>query len=374
MGPRLIGAFCALLCACSAAHPQPASQSTAPACREVDANASEWQAIDRQYARLGRAIRAKDFDTMVALYAPVFEVREPNVGGQPPLLTREQSLELQRNRLALVVETRLISNTILELVSCGDRATATVLQQWYRTQMVGDRARLVESTAVQDEEWHRTPQGWVRGDIFNLRPGASAVDSKRFDPSQPWREDAPPYEPFADAPAAAPVVAPHACRPAEPDSPLWQGIGHAYWRIGDAIRRRDEAALLALYAPEFETRLEDGTVWNREQAIAYARAGIAQVRDTRLVSNTILALEDCGNRATASVLQQWYRTQLFGGEVRRLETAVVQDEAWISTPGGWLRGGVSNVRRGAWMVDGRRVDPGRPFDPEAPPFEPYAEE
>lgn len=154
-------------------------------------------------------------------------------------------------------------------------------------------------------------------------------------------------------------------------SPLWQAIGHGYYLIADAVRRRDEAALLTLYAPKIEARWPDGTVWNREQAVAYARAGIQQVRETRLTSNVILALQDCGNRAVAAVLQQWYRTQEVQGQLRKIETAAVQEELWVSTAEGWKRSGVSNVRRGAWMVDGKRVDPDRPFDASAPPYEPF---
>jgi hypothetical protein len=48
---------------------------------------------------------------------------------------------MERARLAAVKETRLISNTITRLLDRGDRVTATVLQQWYRTQMVGNVLR-----------------------------------------------------------------------------------------------------------------------------------------------------------------------------------------------------------------------------------------
>jgi hypothetical protein len=370
--------LCALLFAAFAAPRPGVAQGVdgpvPPGCRPVDATSPEWQAIGRRYATLARAMREKNFDAMVRLYAPTFEVREANAGGQPPLLTREQSIELQRNRMASVVETKLISNTILRLISCGDRVTATVLQQWYRIQMVGDRTVLVETAAVQDEEWQRTPQGWLRGNIGNLRSGAMLVDSKRNDPSRPYNRNAPPFEPFPLEPAVpGPVAAAHACRPGDPASPTWQAIGRGYARISDALRRRDLNAMLATMAPNIETRPGDGTVWNRERVAAYARAGIEQVRETRLTSNTILALRDCGDRATATVLQQWYRTQLFAGQVRRLETAAVQDEEWVSMPQGWLRGSVTNVRRGAWMVDGKRVNPDRPTDLDAPAWEPFPE-
>jgi hypothetical protein len=198
MRPRLLAVFLVALCAGAASAVAAPRAVSSAACREVDSSALEWQAIGRQYARLGRAIRAKDFDAMVALYAPTFEVRESRAQGGGGAATREQSIELQRNRMASVVATRLISNTIVKLVSCGDRATATVLQQWYRTQTIGGRDRRIETAAVQDEEWVRTPAGWLRGDISNIHPGAWLLDDKRLDPSQPYREDAPPYEPYPE--------------------------------------------------------------------------------------------------------------------------------------------------------------------------------
>ena len=75
-----------------------------------------------------------------------------------------------------VKESRLVSNTITRLLDCGDRVTATVLQQWYRTQMVGDVLRNIETAAVQDEEWVKTADGWKRGIIGNVHPGAWVVD------------------------------------------------------------------------------------------------------------------------------------------------------------------------------------------------------
>lgn len=212
MSYKLLGLFLILLCTGFAAPP--VTPAPAPACHDADSSSPEWQAIGRQYTRLGRAMRAKDFDAMVALYAPTFEVRESRAQGGGGAATREQSIELQRGRMALVVETRLISNTILRLQSCGDRATATVLQQWYRVMNVGGQQRVVETAAVQDEEWVRTPSGWLRGNISNIHPGAWLVDDKRSDPSQPYRADAPPFEPFLRAPAAAPATMPHPCRPA----------------------------------------------------------------------------------------------------------------------------------------------------------------
>lgn len=182
--------------------------------------------------------------------------------------------------------------------------------------------------------------------------------------------------------AAAPSRSNEKCRLEEDGaSPTWQAIGRQYSKLARAMQRKDLDALFALYAPSFEVRLPKeelatsttGPVWNREQSLATQRARLAAVKESRLVSNTITRLLDCGDRATATVLQQWYRTQMVGNVLRNIETAAVQDEEWVKTADGWKRGNISNVHPGAWVVDGKRIDPSKGYDPDAPAYEPYPE-
>jgi hypothetical protein len=184
----------------------------------------------------------------------------------------------------------------------------------------------------------------------------------------------------ADA-ASRPGAASQQCRLIEDAaSPTWNAIGQQYSKLARAIQRKDFDAMLALYAPTFEVKVpkgelarQTGPVWNREQSLAYQKAGLERVQQTRLISNTITRLNDCGNRAVATVLQQWYRTQNMAGGLHKVETAAVQDEEWIKTADGWKRGNIGNVHTGAWLVDGKRVDPGKGFNPNAPPYDPYPE-
>jgi len=163
---------------------------------EVDRNHPTWQAIDAQYAKLADAMKKKDIDALFALYTPDYHVVMPN--GET--WTREQSLAYQRNGLARVEQTSHISNTILRLVACGDHATATVLQQWHRTQTMAGKVRNVETTAVQDEEWTRTAEGWKRGNIHEVVNGAAFVDGKRVDTTKPYDPDAPAFDPWVRTP------------------------------------------------------------------------------------------------------------------------------------------------------------------------------
>ena len=153
--------------------------------------------------------------------------------------------------------------------------------------------------------------------------------------------------------------------------PVWKAIDAQYAKLAEAMRKKDLDALFALYTPDFHAVTPTGEVWTRERSLAYQRNGMAQVKETTHISNTILRLTLCGDEATATVLQQWYRTQWMAGKLRRVETNAVQDEHWVKTPDGWKRGNIDEVKNGAAFVDGKRVDTNKPYDPEAPAYDPY---
>jgi tetratricopeptide (TPR) repeat protein len=153
--------------------------------------------------------------------------------------------------------------------------------------------------------------------------------------------------------------------------PVWKTIDAQYGKLAEAMRKKDIDSLFALYTPDFHAVTPTGEVWTRERSLAYQRNGLAQVKETTHISNTILRLTICGDEATATVLQQWYRTQMMAGNPRRVETNAVQDEKWVKTPDGWKRGDIFEVKNGAAFVDGKRVDTNKSYDPEAPPYDPY---
>jgi hypothetical protein len=70
------------------------------------------------------------------------------------------------------------------------------------------------------------------------------------------------------------------------------------------------------------------------------------------------------------VLQEITRTRMIDGQRRRIETSVLQDETWSKGSGGWKLKFVGNVHDQRNFVDGKRVDPTKPYDPKAPPYQP----
>lgn len=153
--------------------------------------------------------------------------------------------------------------------------------------------------------------------------------------------------------------------------PVRKALQAQYARLAVAIKKKDIDALFALYTPDFHAVIPTGEVWNRERALAYQRNGLALVKETTHISNTIVRLVLRGeNEATATVLQVWYRTQTMAGKLRRVETQAVQDEEWTRMPDGWKRGNILDVQNGVAFVDGKRVDTNKPYDPEAPAYDP----
>ena len=76
------------------------------------------------------------------------------------------------------------------------------------------------------------------------------------------------------------------------------------------------------------------------------------------------------DQAVMTVRQAYSRMQLVNGKLRKVETSVTQDETWVRTPHGWKRRFVTNEPDSEWYVDGERVEPGKPYDENAPPYEP----
>ena len=154
--------------------------------------------------------------------------------------------------------------------------------------------------------------------------------------------------------------------------PRWQQLDGQYARIERAMAANDAKQLFAVYAPDFEAHMMNGEVWSFKDSAAHSTAGFDSVKENISISNEILDLVSCGpTTLKATVLQQWTRRQMSEGKLRLYQTVTVQDETWILREGEWKRRLVDNIRPGAWMVDLKRVDPTKPYDPEAPAYDPH---
>jgi hypothetical protein len=117
-------------------------------------------------------------------------------------------------------------------------------------------------------------------------------------------------------------------------------------------------------------QLPNGVRQSTEDSKAYLRASFGQVTRTLHVSFDIETLTVQGDTAMAEIHQQWRREQNKAGRLRTVETDAHQREWWLKTLQGWRLFFIDDVRPGVWKVDGKRIDPSQPYDPDAPPYEP----
>jgi uncharacterized protein DUF4440 len=152
--------------------------------------------------------------------------------------------------------------------------------------------------------------------------------------------------------------------------PVRRALEEQYAKIAEATRKKDLVALLALRTPDFTVKTANAETWSYEQSADYAKRGFEQVQSIVSLSFTIETINVSGNEAAAIIHQQWFRMQLMKGKLRRVDTSAVQRETWINTPEGWRLRLIDDVHPGAWFVDGKRVDPSKPYDPDAPAYHP----
>jgi hypothetical protein len=154
--------------------------------------------------------------------------------------------------------------------------------------------------------------------------------------------------------------------------PRWQQIDGQYARIERAMIANGAKLLFAVYAPDFEVHTLNGEVTSFKESVAYSTAGFEQVKENLSISNTLLNVKACGLAVLkVTVLQQWSRRQMSHGKLRLYQTVTVQDETWALMEGEWKRKLVENLRPGPWLVDFKRVDPTKPYDPNATAFDPH---
>jgi hypothetical protein len=152
--------------------------------------------------------------------------------------------------------------------------------------------------------------------------------------------------------------------------PVRRALEQQYKKIRQAQLAKKPEGVLDLRTPDFEVHMPSGEVWDFEASKQYMLRGFEQVQ-TNLEMRFILGeIDVSGNSAAVQIEQHWSRMQFKKGQLRRVDTSAMQRETWTRTPNGWCLRLIDNIRPGAWYIDGKRVDPLKPYDPDAPPFTP----
>jgi hypothetical protein len=149
-------------------------------------------------------------------------------------------------------------------------------------------------------------------------------------------------------------------------------IERQYARLADANARKDIAAIMALKSETFYTIGAHGELNDRLSMETYSRRFLEPLRPPIDIRQTILDLKVSEHELVAivTVHQQVSRFRELAGKLRKIETSVVQRETWVKVRGEWKLQFVDDERDMKTVVDGKRVDPSKPFDPDAPPFAP----
>jgi predicted Zn-dependent protease len=141
--------------------------------------------------------------------------------------------------------------------------------------------------------------------------------------------------------------------------------------LASALKAKDLAALAALQSPDLVVVRPDGQRWDYTTSLGYSKIAFSLPGVLMHASHTIAHLQSCGDRVTATVLQQYSRRQpLESTRERRFDSVALQRETWLRTPTGWKRQLIDEMSPGVSFVDGVAVEYARPYDPEAPAYDP----
>jgi hypothetical protein len=132
----------------------------------------------------------------------------------------------------------------------------------------------------------------------------------------------------------------------------------------------DSSVILASRLPEFFSITPAGDTVHAEAVRAYTRASFEQVKATLVLDWKLGAIDLHGDTACVEVDQHWVRRQLKRGSVREMDTQANQRETWIHRGDQWFLWRIDHIRPGVWRVDGRRIDPSKPYDPNAQEYRP----
>ncbi|HEX8198218.1 MAG TPA: hypothetical protein VF571_18635, partial [Pyrinomonadaceae bacterium] len=147
-----------------------------------------------------------------------------------------------------------------------------------------------------------------------------------------------------------------------------------YAKLAEALKNKDFEAFQALRTSDFSTIALNGGQQTTEQMEARTRLLLSVIQPPMEVGFEILNLNPRNaETAVATIRQRFSRMQEIAGKLRPIQTAVTQDETWVKTPDGWKLKFVENEKDLLRFIDGKRVEPGKPYDPNAPPYDPPTE-
>ncbi len=135
---------------------------------------------------------------------------------------------------------------------------------------------------------------------------------------------------------------------------------------------RNLTKILSFKTGDFHAIGPDGRVLDHITMKEYSRQFITNNIPPYNTKNTILNLRLSDNKivAVVDVLQESVRKRDLLGKIREVKTTVLQTETWIFINKQWKLKSVDNVHDQKRFIDGKRVDPTKPYNPDDPPYDP----
>lgn len=168
------------------------------------------------------------------------------------------------------------------------------------------------------------------------------------------------------------LIALNASVQAQGDPDVQKELEAQYKKLAEAHDRKDLKAIVALKTSDFHAFFPDGRIGDSKVMEEYSRNFLERNQPPFNQRFTIQKLTVSQNKliAVAEVLQEVTRYRDLEGKRRKVETSVVQREIWAKTSEVWKLKSVDNVRDQKTFVDGKRVDPTKPYNPADPPYSP----
>jgi len=159
------------------------------------------------------------------------------------------------------------------------------------------------------------------------------------------------------------------------DAQVRRELEQQYQKLAEAHDRQDRNAIASLKTQDFHAIHPDGRIGDVREMEEYTKRFLEMNKPPHNVRNTIRELAVSVNQliAVVEVFQEASRMRELAGKLRKVDNSVMQRETWSKTADGWKLKSVDNVRDQKRYVDGKRVDPTKPFDPDAPAYEPKGE-
>ena len=151
----------------------------------------------------------------------------------------------------------------------------------------------------------------------------------------------------------------------------YKEIKQSYERMAKAFGEQDTTAILALRDSACFAELPDGAVSDYETMRGDLRRfftlNLTPIKVKYVLKDPKFPAPDS---AIVTVTQDVSRYQELAGKKREVKHDATQDEIWVKRTDGWRLRAIGNIRNRHRWVDGKPVDPSKPYDPNAPKFEP----